>query len=117
MEFKDLSEFMSAGKSALDLLKAAYGVLPKGVERDKIEAEIKRAEDLLSRSDAKLAKDLGYKICQCTFPPQVMLWRENDKAWVCPNADCGAKIERERLPDPDHDPGRLVRSRGGFGRK
>lgn len=103
MEVKDLSEYFAAGKGAIELLKAAYAALPSGAQRDKIEAKVRTAEDMLNRSDAKLARDLGYRLCQCTFPPQIMLWREPDKAWVCRNEACGAKIELTRAPDDDED--------------
>ena len=29
------------------------------------------------------------KLCDCTFPPQIMLWQEARKAHVCPNEACG----------------------------
>ena len=34
---------------------------------------IEKAEKALRASEAELAKALGYKLCQCTFPPQIML--------------------------------------------
>lgn len=47
--------------------------MPKGAAKDEAEQKLKAADEALRRSDAKLAKDLGYKLCQCTFPPQIML--------------------------------------------
>jgi hypothetical protein len=63
--------------------------LPRGEKRAEIEHKIKDAEDILRRSDAKLARELGMKLCGCTFPPQIMLWRETERAHVCPNPECG----------------------------
>ena len=54
------------------------------------------ASQRLSLTEAKLPKKLGYKLCLCTFPPSVMLWRETKKASVCPT--CGRKISRKKKP-------------------
>ena len=43
----------------------------------------------MKRSDAALAQKLGYNLCQCQFPPSIMLWRERQSAYVCQNAECG----------------------------
>jgi hypothetical protein len=91
MSLKDISEFAVAGKSVIDLFRSAYALLPKGSDREKIESTVKEAEDGLRRSDAELAKALGYPLCQCTFPPQIMLWREAEGAWVCQHNECGHK--------------------------
>ena len=96
MEFIDLKETLSASKDALELLRGVYSVWPKGEERDKAEKAVEAAAALLARSDAKLAKDLGFKLCQCTFPGQPMLWREAEDAWVCPSEQCGRKVTRTR---------------------
>jgi hypothetical protein len=88
-----VGEWLRNGKVALDLLNSARALLPKGVEREAIETKINEASDALERGNASLAKALGYHLCQCTFPPQVMLWRERQTAYVCQNPDCGRKIE------------------------
>src|SRR5215207_6806845 len=66
----------SATAPALGLFKEAYSALPKGEKRDEIEQKIKAAEASLARSDAALAKQLWYQLCDCTWPPQIMLWRQ-----------------------------------------
>ena len=55
---------------------------------------IEEAEQALERADTKLAKELGYKLCECTFPPKPMLWNETRKLFVCQNPDCGRAIPR-----------------------
>jgi hypothetical protein len=32
-------------------------------------------------------------MCQCTFPPQPMLWRQAEGAFVCQNPACGRRTE------------------------
>jgi hypothetical protein len=62
------------------------------------------AEDILTRSDAKLAKDLGYHLCKCSFPPHPMLWRENEHSYVCQDPNCGHRIKIARPEDFNDTP-------------
>jgi hypothetical protein len=64
---------------------------------------------MLRRADAKLAKELGYELCQCEFPPRIMLWREGERSYVCTNAACVRKIEVRSAGDlPRRDLGWMV---------
>lgn len=67
------SDYVQAGKETISLLQAAVGLMPKGDNRDRAEVEIARAERALRMSEARAAQSLGYKLCQCTLPPQIML--------------------------------------------
>jgi hypothetical protein len=96
MDFTDLKDYVALSKEAIDLLKAAWNVLPESDQRDDAQRKLEAAAALLVRSDARLAKDLGYRMCQCTFPPQIMLWVETENAWVCRNVACGSKVARTR---------------------
>jgi predicted nucleic-acid-binding Zn-ribbon protein len=51
-------------------------------------AYLYKARENLDIAKADAAKSLGHVLCQCTFPPQIMLWSETCKAHVCPNFDC-----------------------------
>jgi hypothetical protein len=96
MEFTDLKDYVALSKDAIDLLTAAYRAMPQGSQRDDVEKKLEAAAALLARSDARLAKDLDYKMCQCTFPPQIMLWAETENAWICRNDACGSRVTRVR---------------------
>jgi hypothetical protein len=101
MDYHDLNEWVVLSKSALDLFKSAVPLLPKGRQKDELEEKIKQAANLLARSDAKLARELGYHLCECTFPPQIMLWREATKSYDCLNTACNRKISvRDFDPTP-----------------
>jgi hypothetical protein len=63
--FQDIGEYIRISKDALDLLKSAYGALPKGQKRDEIERQVKLAEDALKRSDGGA--------CQATWIPSLRL--------------------------------------------
>jgi hypothetical protein len=36
------------------------------------------------------------KLCDCTWPPQIMRWQQSSNAHVCPNQQCGRRRERAR---------------------
>lgn len=91
MDISDVKNWIDAASGTVGLLRAAAKLLPKGEKRDEIEARISAAEEALKRSDAKLAKELGMNLCDCTFPPQIMLWKEAEKSHVCPNLACGRR--------------------------
>ena len=48
-------------------------MLPDGSKAEDAQKQIELAEEALQASKAQLAKSLGYKLCQCSFPPQIML--------------------------------------------
>jgi hypothetical protein len=63
--------------------------LPQGPKADAAQRQIEKAEVALKSSEAELAQTLGYRLCQCTWPPQIMLWREQEKLYRCQNPQCG----------------------------
>jgi hypothetical protein len=92
VDIQTILEGVTIAKTSLELMTAAAGLMPKGAKRDEIEKNLQLAEAALQRSDATLAKELGFKLCTCTYPPQIMLWKEAEKASVCPNPDCGKSV-------------------------
>jgi hypothetical protein len=85
----EAASWITAGKSGLDLLRSAWALLPKGAEKDRIARKLEEAELALELSNAKLAKELGFRLCQCRFPPLPMLWDNRRRAFVCQNLACG----------------------------
>jgi hypothetical protein len=76
-----------------DVLKTMKGVKdlwPKGKERDQIESKVADAEKQLKLAESQIASSLGFRLCQCAFPPEVMLkpTGTDGNQVVCPK--CGA---------------------------
>ena len=90
-DIQDISDFIQTSRGAVELLKSALSVMPKGGDRDEAERKIQSAEDVLRRRDAKLAQELGMHLRDCTMPPQVMPWRKREQAHMYPNPECGRK--------------------------
>lgn len=67
-------------RSALDMFKTAVGLakdakelLPNDTSKKAVEQSLDRAEMAAKLAEAQIAQALGYHLCQCTFPPQIML--------------------------------------------
>lgn len=88
-----VSDWLRDAKTAVELLNAGKKLLPKGKHQDDLGAKIDEARHSLERSDASLAQGLGYRLCQCKFPPSIMLWREKEKSYLCQNDECGRRID------------------------
>ena len=82
MNLLEIGEAFSAGKSAIELIKSAAGLLPSRQRDDALE-KASQAEGALLAAEARLAKEFGYKLCRCIFPPQIMLEEAEDA--VCPH--------------------------------
>jgi hypothetical protein len=89
----DWMAYLTAAKTALDIIKGIRGELPRGSEADKAQREIAKAESALETSKAELAKSLGFKLCKCSFPPPIMLWNATERSNIC--LACG-----DRNPPP-----------------
>jgi len=83
-------------QSALDMfngtftaVKNAIGVLPDSKEKEKAEEALAKAEHEFDLAKANAADKLGYHLCKCTFPPQIMLEKPNNYA-RCPN--CSKRV-------------------------
>ena len=83
----------AAAKSAVEVLRSAKSLLPTAGQ-DALAQKIEEAEQAIARADAKLAKELGVPLCECTFPPKPMLWKEKLKLFVCDNPECGRTAHR-----------------------
>jgi hypothetical protein len=85
--FQDVADYIRVSNDAIALLKRAFNLLPR-------------------RSAAAFAQKLGYQFCRCTYPPQIMLGHEQQKATVCPNPECRRTIrtftDLRQTNRPDH---------------
>ena len=97
---------MSALKTALELvggvlatLKQVKDLLPDGSKKEEVAEGLEQAERQLGIAEAQAAQVLGYELCKCTFPPQIMLFTGEEGCYRCPK--CGYEIDtRPHLYDP-----------------
>ena len=65
-------------RDALSLLKDMKDLLPAGKKQDEAAEKIEAAERRLQLAEASVAQGLGYHLCQCVFPPSIMLKTGNN---------------------------------------
>ena len=85
--------------SALTALKQAINLLPDNPTKADATTALERAEQEFELAQAEAAKRLGYHLCRCTFPPQIMLFTGEEGCYKCPK--CGY----EKKPPPPAIPG------------
>jgi hypothetical protein len=73
MDFDDLKVGIDLFKSAIGLAKEAKDLLPDSDQKTTIVSSLDTAEQTTAIAVAQIAKALDYRLCQCTFPPQIML--------------------------------------------
>lgn len=94
-DLKMFSEGISVLGSLVSTIKSVIDMLPKK-EKEAASQKLVEVEEKLQIAEAQTAKGLGYEICRCTWPPQIMLHAgeaEYGEKFRCPA--CG------RLISPD----------------
>ena len=59
-------------------------LIPDGEDKSNIEAKLIQTEKESAIAEAATAKELGYELCKCTFPPQIMLFIKELNVSRCP---------------------------------
>lgn len=65
---------------SLGLLKKAHDVMPDSKEKKELSKKLEEVEAAYKVAEAKAAKELGYDLCKCTWPPQIMLLGHDGRA-------------------------------------
>jgi predicted RNA-binding Zn-ribbon protein involved in translation (DUF1610 family) len=91
MDIESLKAALQLGGQALSLLKSARDLLPKSPQKEAISQKLEEAEKAFRIAEAKAAQELGYPLCKCTWPPQIMLAMKKKLHFKCP--ECGLEID------------------------
>lgn len=89
---ESINDALQTFTSAVSALRAAKELLPAGPEREAASKAIDEAERAVKIAEAEAARRMGYTICRCTWPPQIML-EEPSGARGC--GACGRMIGTE----------------------
>ena len=85
---ESIKNALSLFVTAIQLAREAKKGLPEGPEKKAVEQSLEAAERSSKLAEAQIADALGYLLCKCTFPPQVMLKtgysREHGEHYQCP---------------------------------
>jgi len=80
--------WVALGRLGLELLRSAFSLVPRSASDARCPRAPCGSANRPALLDAKLAMDLGYRLCRCRFPPTPMLWDNARHAFVCQNPDC-----------------------------
>lgn len=64
---------LAALNGTIKILKSAKDQLPNGEQKQLIEGKISEAEHSLQLGNVEIGQSLGFQLCQCTWPHQVMV--------------------------------------------
>ena len=89
---------MAAVECALGGLILAKDKLPDGEEKEMVVKNIEEIEHAILHAKAEMGESLGYQLCPCTWPPQIMLRegsseKQQGVQLKCPN--CGKVAKRD----------------------
>jgi len=71
-DLKEFSDGISLLGSVVSTIKSAIDILPKP-KKEEASRILLEAVEKLQVSEVQIAKGLGYELCKCTWPPQIML--------------------------------------------
>ena len=71
--FEVIPDVFKGIMAIIALLKQAKDLLPDSSEKRAVEQSLEEAERKSKLVEAQIADALGYQLCKCTFPPQIML--------------------------------------------
>ena len=88
---------------SIETLKSAMAKLPEGDQRTALGQKIAEAEHSLKLGNAQIGQSLGFQLCQCTWPHQVMTstgYSEEDQLeqFTCPNCGTSRSVTRPSQP-------------------
>jgi hypothetical protein len=86
MDISKFVEGLGIAKGAVDLLKGVKDLLPESPNKDAATHSLRLAEQTFRIAETQAAQELGYHLCECTWPPQIAL-RKPDGSRCCPS--CG----------------------------
>lgn len=107
MELLKIVEAFTKGltmvQEAVKVLQAAKDELPEGDRKTAAAKKLDEVEHTLRLAKAEMGGSLGYHLCHCTWPPQVMLssgYEENThlERWQCPNCKKVISVHQAAKP-------------------
>lgn len=73
IDLTDLKTAFDMMKMAIGIAKDAKDLLPEGEKKQTLVNSLSTAERHTQIAEAQMAGAMGYQLCRCTFPPQIML--------------------------------------------
>ncbi len=86
------SDIFTNIRSVLSVLKDTKELIGDTGKEKAVDHSILQAEKAIGIAEAQIAQALNYQLCQCTFPPQIMLssgrhQEFGDEVFICPHCE------------------------------
>ena len=88
MNIGALATTFAIGKEAISAMKALQKLFPNSKEKEAATKLLDQAEKSFKIAETEAAKELGYMLCRCTWPPQIMVDKGGRNKWQC--SKCGS---------------------------
>lgn len=88
----EIKECLTAAAQFLSIFKQARDLLPESKEKDKASEALIKAESSFKAAEAQLAQSMGFELCQCAWPPNIMVFKHEFDEYYC--NECGNAITR-----------------------
>ena len=90
-------------KEAIGLVHSANDQLPPGEPHKTIQQKVQEAERLIQAGHAAVGESLGFQLCHCTWPPQIMAssaYSEETQTeeFTCPNCENTLSLSGRNQP-------------------
>jgi hypothetical protein len=72
MDLASITEMFGLFRSAVGAVRDVKGLLPAHQQKP-VEETLQKAELVAKTAEAKLAAGLGYQLCRCSWPPNIMI--------------------------------------------
>jgi hypothetical protein len=99
MLLEPFKEGISLLQSAVSIISQVKNLLPKDTKSQELHSKLTDAETNLKLSEVAFAKEIGYQLCKCTWPPQIMLSIgevDYGEKYKCPS--CNKIISDDDMP-------------------
>jgi hypothetical protein len=98
MDLKTITDGISLLGTAVSTVKAVVDILPKQ-DKEEVSKKLLEVEQQIKAAEAQIVSGLGYELCKCTWPPQIMLYAgeaEYGEKARCPA--CGRVVTPDDMP-------------------
>jgi len=105
---KEIMEGVGLLKLIVSTIKESIDILPSA-KKGQVSQSLEELSTKLQLAELQIAKGLGYELCKCTWPPQIMVFTGKAKygdKFRCPV--CGQEISPDDDDIPTSDNWRIV---------
>ena len=101
MDLLEGATLIKTALESLDYIKNLFGRDKKKFDQEKVQEGFVNIEKSLQLKNAEIAQSIGYPLCRCKFPPEIMVLsgkKESSRFEFSKCPKCGRTDEMDDLP-------------------